>query len=66
MTGKQLARLAESKGWYLVRQRGSHWIYKHKHKPYRISIPDHGPKDIRRGLCETILKQIAGTWKRRQ
>ncbi|MBV8579173.1 MAG: type II toxin-antitoxin system HicA family toxin [Candidatus Eremiobacteraeota bacterium] len=66
VTAKELARLAESNGWYFARQCGSHRIYKHKHKPYDITIPDHGSREVRRGLCKTILKQIAGTWKKRQ
>jgi predicted RNA binding protein YcfA (HicA-like mRNA interferase family) len=62
MTGKALARYAESNGWHLIRRRGSHMIYAHPHTPDRIVIPDHGAKDLARGMVHSISKQIAKTW----
>jgi predicted RNA binding protein YcfA (HicA-like mRNA interferase family) len=65
MTGKALARCAESKGWYFLRRgsRASHMIYAHPKSAYRITIPDHGTKDLARGTLESIVKQIERTWR---
>jgi predicted RNA binding protein YcfA (HicA-like mRNA interferase family) len=44
----------------------SHFIFdEHPRRPYDVVIPDHGPKDVPRGLKETIVKQIEGTWSNR-
>ena len=57
-----LARL-EKEGWYCVRQKGSHKIYKHPSKPdIRIVVPDHGGnKEPSIGVLMDIMKKAG--WK---
>jgi predicted RNA binding protein YcfA (HicA-like mRNA interferase family) len=55
---KELIKLIEVDGWYFVRQKGSHKVYKHKKKEGIVVLPEHGQnKDIRLGTVNSILKQ---------
>ncbi|MBN1925610.1 MAG: type II toxin-antitoxin system HicA family toxin [Prolixibacteraceae bacterium] len=55
---KEIIRLIENDGWYIVRQKGSHKIYKHKVKDGIVVVPDHGlNKDVLLGTENSILKQ---------
>jgi predicted RNA binding protein YcfA (HicA-like mRNA interferase family) len=66
MTARALIAYARSKGWRFKRRgKGSHFTLEHPRRPYDVVIADHGPKDIPRGLKETIVKQIEGTWSKR-
>jgi predicted RNA binding protein YcfA (HicA-like mRNA interferase family) len=56
VTGKQLAKVLEAKGWYLKRTKGSHHIMRHSTIPDAIPVPIHGNRDIKRGLLLNILK----------
>ena len=58
MTYKQFTKkIAEEDGWYLLRNgKGSHRIWAHPHKTRTLSIPDHGAKELGRGLINTLLK----------
>jgi predicted RNA binding protein YcfA (HicA-like mRNA interferase family) len=51
--------MAKRDGWYFVRQKGSHAVYKHPVKPGVLVIPIHGSKDLKPGTLNSILK-IAG------
>ena len=58
MKVKELIKLIEVDGWYMVAQKGSHRQYKHHLKPGRVTIPDHGQnKDVAKGTESSILKQ---------
>jgi predicted RNA binding protein YcfA (HicA-like mRNA interferase family) len=57
MKARDLIKLLEKDGWRIVRQSGSHKIFKHSHKKGTISIPDHGKQDIKIGTLKAILKQ---------
>jgi len=57
MTAKKLEKLIESGGWFFVRQKGSHKIYKHKSIKGIVVIPFHGKKDIPIGTLKSILKK---------
>jgi predicted RNA binding protein YcfA (HicA-like mRNA interferase family) len=55
---KELIKLIETDGWYMVAQKGSHRQYKHDSKPGRVTIPDHGQnKDVAKGTENSVLKQ---------
>jgi len=60
VTGKELARLAEGKGWLFLRRggRASHVIYGHPATSQRITIPIHRGKDVPKGLLMVLLKKI--------
>ncbi len=57
MTARDLEKLIESAGWFFVRQKGSHKIYKHKSIKGIVVIPFHGKKDIPYGTLNSILKK---------
>lgn len=58
MKVKEIIKLIEKDGWYLVAQKGSHRQYKHEIKPGRVTVPDHGQhKDLAKGTENSILKQ---------
>ncbi len=56
MSGKQLAKLLEEKGWILLRIQGSHPIYGKPGIAVRISVPIHGNKSLKVGLLKNLLK----------
>ena len=57
MKAKELVKLLEGAGWELVRQEGSHMIFKHPDFRRPIPVPNHGNKDLKKGLVHKILKQ---------
>jgi predicted RNA binding protein YcfA (HicA-like mRNA interferase family) len=59
LSGKQLARLLENRGWALLRINGSHHIYGISGSITRISIPIHGNSTLKMGLQRHLMK-LAG------
>ena len=58
MKAKELIKLIEKDGWYIVRQKGSHKQYKHPHKKGLVTIAAHKQNDeIAPGTLNSILKQ---------
>ncbi len=57
MKWSELRRLAEERGWYLVR-RGRHDVYAHDGFDYRIELERHGSKEVKEGLLFKLKKQI--------
>ena len=57
MKAKELIKILEQNGWEESRQRGSHKIFKNVNFSISISVPDHGNKDLGKGLVNTILKE---------
>ncbi|EFW88971.1 toxin-antitoxin system, toxin component, HicA domain protein [Streptococcus equinus ATCC 9812] len=57
-TGKELAKIAISKGWKEVRVKGSHHQFKKDGKVYIVTIPIHGNKVVGAGLERKILKDL--------
>ena len=60
VSGKYLARVAESHGWELRGVKGSHHGYvKPGHRP--VTIPVHRNEDLGVGLLKKLLKQLGLT-----
>jgi len=57
MKCSELLRLIKNAGWYEDRQSGSHIILKHPDKTQAIIFPNHGSKEMGKGLAEKIKKQ---------
>lgn len=56
MTVRELEKIINDDGWYLVKQVGSHKQYKHPEKRGKVTIPNHrGDVDIK--TANSILKQ---------
>jgi len=58
LNGKQLARLAEERGWQLVRISGSHHIYAKEGRIERLTIPIHGNQGLKSGLQRALMRII--------
>ena len=58
VSGRDLARLVEAKGWVLQRVHGSHH-YARSGSVVRLSIPIHGSKPLKIGLQRHLMK-LAG------
>ncbi len=56
VSGRELARLLERRGWQLLRVNGSHHIYGKPGSVVRLSIPIHGNKALKAGLLRHLLK----------
>jgi predicted RNA binding protein YcfA (HicA-like mRNA interferase family) len=57
MKVREVIKLLEADGWYLVATRGSHRQYKHRIKPGRVTIAGHPGDDLAPGTLNSVLKQ---------
>lgn len=57
MKVRDVIRLIEKDGWYLVVTRGSHRQYKHPDKPGRVTIAGQQKDDLAQGTLNSVLKQ---------
>ena len=54
LTGKDMVKLLKKNGWVKRRQKGSHQhFYKNG---FKIVVPVHGNKDLKKGMEQQILK----------
>ena len=56
VSGRELARAIERKGWTLLRVHGSHHIYGREDSVVRLSIPVHGDHPLKTGLQHLLMK----------
>jgi predicted RNA binding protein YcfA (HicA-like mRNA interferase family) len=54
---RDIIKLIESDGWYLVTTKGSHRQYKHPIKAGRVTVAGKPSDDIAPGTENSILKQ---------
>jgi predicted RNA binding protein YcfA (HicA-like mRNA interferase family) len=54
---RDVIRLIEGDGWYLVVTRGSHRQYKHPAKAGRVTVAGHPNDDLAPGTLNSVLKQ---------
>ncbi|MBU1670856.1 MAG: type II toxin-antitoxin system HicA family toxin [Actinobacteria bacterium] len=57
MKVRDIIRILEKDGWFLVTTRGSHRQYKHQMKPGRVTIAGHLNDDLSPGTLDSIYKQ---------
>ncbi len=57
MKVRDLIKMIEADGWYLVTIKGSHRQYKHFTKSGRVTIAGHSNHDLALGTPNSILKQ---------
>ena len=57
MKVREVIKLIEKDGWYVVATKGSHRQYKHPSKPGRVTIAGHPSHDLAPGTLNSILKQ---------
>jgi predicted RNA binding protein YcfA (HicA-like mRNA interferase family) len=56
VSGRDLARIVERRGWTLLRVSGSHHIYGKPGSIVRLSIPIHANTALKTGLLRHLLK----------
>ncbi|MCX6334578.1 MAG: type II toxin-antitoxin system HicA family toxin [Bacteroidia bacterium] len=56
MKCSEVLRLLKKDGWVVISIRGSHLKLKHPNKKGLIIFPDHGSKEIGKGLEKKIFK----------
>ena len=54
---RQVIKLIEADGWYLVTTKGSHRQYKHPVKAGRVTIAGHLSDDLAPGTLNSVFKQ---------
>ncbi len=57
MKVRDVIRMVERDGWYLVRMRGSHRQYKHSDKRGKVTVSGHPREEMAPGTFNNILKQ---------
>jgi predicted RNA binding protein YcfA (HicA-like mRNA interferase family) len=57
MKVRDVIKMIEKDGWYLVATKGDHRQYKHDEKSGRVTIAGHFSHDIAPGTLNSILKQ---------
>lgn len=57
MKASEMMRLIEKDGWFLIRQTGSHRVYRHPLKVGTVILPAHGAKELKKGTEMSIRKQ---------
>ena len=60
LNAKQVIRILHKKGFVLVRQSGSHAVFRHP-DGRRTTVPVHGSKDLGKGLLRQIMKDATIT-----
>ena len=54
---RDVIKLIEADGWYLVATKGSHRQYRHPMKSGRVTIAGHPGDDLAPGTLNSVLKQ---------
>jgi predicted RNA binding protein YcfA (HicA-like mRNA interferase family) len=57
MKCSELLRILLRDGWYIVSQAGSHMKLRHETKSGIIIFPNHGSKEVGKGLEKKLLKE---------
>ena len=57
MKVRDILKLIEADGWYIVVTKGSHRQYKHAKKPGRVTIAGHPSDEMAPGTMNSVLKQ---------
>lgn len=57
MKYREIIKIIEKDGWFIVAQKGSHKQYKHNIKKKKVTIAGIGNKDVPLQILKSILKQ---------
>lgn len=61
MKVKEVIKICENNGWHLARTKGSHRQYKHRERPYLITIAGKESKTLNPGILNQISKKLGKT-----
>ena len=57
LTARQMIAMLEARGWYEVRQQGSHKFFKNIHNPFKHTVvPFHKGKTLPPGTQRAIMR----------
>ena len=56
VSGKELARIVQQRGWTLARINGSHHVFTTPGRRERLVIPIHGNQPLKIGLLRSMMK----------
>ncbi len=56
ISGKDLAKAVQKRGWLLARVKGSHHVFTKTGHRERIVIPIHGNQPLKIGLLRSLMK----------
>ena len=56
VSGRELAKLVERRGWRLTRINGSHHIFTSPGRRERLVIPIHGNTPLKIGVLHSLMK----------
>jgi predicted RNA binding protein YcfA (HicA-like mRNA interferase family) len=56
VSGRELARIIQQRGWMLARIHGNHHIFIMARRRERIVIPIHGNRPLKTGLLRSLRK----------
>ena len=65
MKVREVIRLLESEGWYLVVTEGGHRQFKHPKKPGRVTVSGHLGDEMPKGTLASVMRQ-AGLKRRKR
>ena len=57
MKVREIIRLLEDDGWFLIAMRGSHRQFKHPTRPGRVTVAGKPSEDLAPGTLNSILKR---------
>ena len=57
MKVKEITKIIEQDGWFMVRRKGSHRQFKHDNKKGLVTIAGHLSDELAKGTLNSILKQ---------
>lgn len=57
MKVRDVLKLLNDDGWYLVATQGSHRQFKHPTKPGRVTVPGKPGDDLATGTLNSIMRQ---------
>lgn len=57
MTFKEAEKMVKADGWEYSYASGSHYQYRHPTKPGKVTIPNHGAKELHPKVVKSIRKQ---------
>jgi len=57
MKVREILKMIEDDGWYLIRTKGSHRQYKHPMKTGLVTLPGKPSDDLAPGTLNSIYKQ---------
>ena len=61
VTGKEMCRVLQRRGWTLARIKGAHHIYKRSSAPRPIPVPVHGNAVLKTGTQRAIMREAGLT-----